>query len=60
MDTTTLKLIAEWDGMAKYFVDTNSTVWCWAYGQGNKYINCGNVADFRANFTQRYRGKLVA
>lgn len=59
MDTSKLKLIGKWIDLALYYVAPDGTVWaCYATGRG--YVNCGQEVEFRAQFSERYRGELIA
>ena len=53
----TMRLIGEWLDLAAYYEGSDGNAWSFNACTGG-WSNCGPVADFRANFAQRYRGAL--
>ena len=52
-----LRLIGSWVDLAKYWEGDDGNAW--SSGVTGSLVNRGPIAEFRANFANRYRGTLT-
>lgn len=54
-----LRLIGDWQDLAGYYEGDDGNAWSVSAGTG-RFVNCGEIETFRANFAARFRGRLFA